>query len=316
MVCFNLTMIIYKYLNQKGTLNTINNNSVLLRLPEEYNDPYDSVFYISEKEKRKAFKLFMNYHVFFKLYSDLVVQNTKAIRFKFYADVLKTNTKQIALRIAKSKRYKYQPDIALYYSTAKKMLKQNDDELREEFENKIDEIMKDIRRVPLISCFSHKYDSTLMWSHYAKDHTGACIEFEISDSNFKNVRYSSHMHTFKQSRILEYVLAAEFLGKEPNYDDEAYLFVVKPIFEKAKCWKYEKEIRCAFSNHDRDNRIYVDEENNVLLKMPPIKRIILGCEADETFIKNVFDGAKSIPIYKMEMVDGKYLLEERKYENK
>jgi hypothetical protein len=31
-----------------------------------------------------------------------------------------------------------------------------------------------------VLCFSEKYDNILMWSHYAKSHTGLCVEFSRS----------------------------------------------------------------------------------------------------------------------------------------
>ena len=47
-----------------------------------------------------------------------------------------------------------------------------------------------------------------------------------------------------------------------------------------------------------------------LLKMPTIKKIYLGCKADDDFIKEMKDKCGSIPVVKMKKVDGEYKLEE------
>ncbi len=35
-----------------------------------------------------------------------------------------------------------------------------------------------------VICFSSNYDNILMWSHYANNHKGICIEFDLNDSFF------------------------------------------------------------------------------------------------------------------------------------
>lgn len=39
-------------------------------------------------------------------------------------------------------------------------------------------IILELEDLPRISCFSKRYDSILMWSHYASSHEGVCIEFD------------------------------------------------------------------------------------------------------------------------------------------
>ena len=57
-------MIVYKYQNQEGSIASIINNCVLLKCPLDYNDPFDGLYIVNEKEREKAYKLFLNYQIF------------------------------------------------------------------------------------------------------------------------------------------------------------------------------------------------------------------------------------------------------------
>ena len=309
-------MIIYKYLNPTAALETIRNNSVLLRMPEEFNDPFDCLFYVSKKEMKRAYKLFINYQCFKVLHSEFIVQEKTPMRLKGYASILIGNVRLLAPRVIKNSRYSYQPDIAAHYRFAKAALKRDDSELQKEFNQMIKKVMKDIRRLTLVSCFSTSNDSILMWSHYAKDHTGACVEFEINDKSFKAVKYCKRMKSFRLTRVLEYVFGNDFSGTKMNYEDDSFLFVVEPILTKADMWRYEHEIRCVFSNNNRDKRIFDGKDGKMLLKMPKIRRIIVGCNADDEFIDEIKELPDIGPIYKMKMIDGQYKIVEDLFNEK
>jgi len=51
--------------------------------------------------------------------------------------------------------------------------------MKEKFEK---DILKKIEKEIGICCLSERNNSILMWSHYAKDHTGYCVEFEASET--------------------------------------------------------------------------------------------------------------------------------------
>lgn len=74
-------------------------------------------------------------------------------------------------------------------------------------------------------------------------------------------------------------------------------------------WGYEEEVRCVFPNNKPNERIYTYYKKT-LLKMPPIKRVIVGCKADKDFVDRIKESNSSIPITKMKAVDGKYLVKE------
>ncbi len=39
-------------------------------------------------------------------------------------------------------------------------------------------------------CFSKKWESPVLWSHYASKHRGMCLGFDIADPLLENIRYT------------------------------------------------------------------------------------------------------------------------------
>lgn len=304
-------MIIYKYLDEEGTIKTIERNSVLLKTPLEFNDPFDSIFYVSDDEMVKAFKLFMNYQFFKQTYDGLFDDKNKPTTL---GRITKKNMEYDVARIKKSKTYRFLSYLNVSYSLGKIAFKKNDKGIEHEFKNKMNPIFDTLRDLSLVGCFSKVFDSILMWSHYSNKHKGACIEFEINDNDkdFKKVNYSKELKEFNFYKALEIIFGHQFLGEEPDTNKPEYQFLIEPMLVKSEEWVYEEEVRCIYSKNQLDSKIYEIEEDGkkkMLLKMPKIKRIFLGCKADKDFIKDVREAAKDIPIFQMSMLKDEYGLE-------
>ena len=56
--------------------------------------------------------------------------------------------------------------------------------------------MDELKDAVRVVCLSETYDSMLMWSHYARNHTGYCIEYEFN----KDDMYYSSLHHFSTIR--------------------------------------------------------------------------------------------------------------------
>lgn len=146
-------MIIYKYIDIDGAKKMAENKSVVLKCPTEYNDPFDSVFKVDEKEREKAFKLFLNYQLFKEFYSSFFRQNKKPDKNRFYGKVLKENVKQISIDVKRTGIYKSQPDLDMYYAVASKILNKNNKDLKSQFNKMIDGVLDTIRETVMLSCF-------------------------------------------------------------------------------------------------------------------------------------------------------------------
>lgn len=307
-------MIIYKYLNEKGALATLENSAVLLRAPVDFNDPFDSLFFTTDEEKEKAFELFLNYQLFKNVYEDLIKNKKKPVRMKLLAGVIKEDIQLEASNIKKTKAYKLQPYLSIYYKLASKYLNKKDNELKNQFKQMINEVLANIRSSALVSCFGSSKDSILMWSHYADKHKGACFEYEIDDANFKGVTYSKNMPVFRFTDVLEIIFGHDFLGEEVDASKKEYQFILEPLLVKSDDWIYEGEIRCVYTKNKPNPKIHdmEDEEGiKTLLDMPRVKKIFIGCNASQDFIRDIKKKAGDISVAKMEIVPGEYRLEEK-----
>ncbi|WP_378954886.1 DUF2971 domain-containing protein [Pelosinus sp. sgz500959] len=81
-----------------------------------------------------------------------------------------------------------------------------------------------------ICCFSKEKDNILMWSHYAKDHTGICLEFDYSNPAFPPVRKVIYEENYPPINIVD------INNKEKITD---------LYFTKSKDWEYENEYRIS-----------------------------------------------------------------------
>jgi hypothetical protein len=82
-----------------------------------------------------------------------------------------------------------------------------------------------------------KWDCPLMWSHYADEHRGLCIEFDTTGASFRNIKAVDYRHprSIKVSDIIEWKI---------NRSSVAENVIQNTIyFAKAPEWKYEKEWR-------------------------------------------------------------------------
>jgi hypothetical protein len=116
-----------------------------------------------------------------------------------------------------------------------------------------------------IACFSRKPDNTLLWAHYATNHEGICLKFDIlEDPDFfwdlKPVVYCSEIPKLDINRFI-----AEKLDISP-------LFINKSIE-----WAYEEELR-----------LIKNETGNLPYNISALKEIIFGCKSDLMFREQMY----------------------------
>ena len=108
-----------------------------------------------------------------------------------------------------------------------------------------------------ICCFSKSPKKTLMWSHYANNHSGVCLGFNISpftDEDF-------------------FLLLVNYMDKivPKNYfrDKESVLFYW--MITKSKIWEYEEEVRA----------VYTQKNGLIPFVKPSLKEIYFGLRMSE-----------------------------------
>jgi hypothetical protein len=86
-----------------------------------------------------------------------------------------------------------------------------------------------------ICCFTKDNSNLLMWAHYADNHKGVCLKFDI----------------YEDKEIFDDPLTVKYSAYKPLLDANKLQDIdhIKNVFTtKSKHWKYEKEIRFMF-NH-------------------------------------------------------------------
>ncbi len=88
-----------------------------------------------------------------------------------------------------------------------------------------------------VCCFSSVYDNPLLWSHYADQHHGMCIGYDLTrnpEPNFYKVIYGGN-RIIKTSLIMQAIIDCDSEAKE-TIDQNIFL-------RKAFPWRYEREWR-------------------------------------------------------------------------
>lgn len=92
-----------------------------------------------------------------------------------------------------------------------------------------------------VFCLSETSEEILMWSHYADNHKGFCIEYDCgADASLRKIATPV---TYSES------YPALSLANMPASSDNSFLNVC--LFTKAKQWAYEREWRVVMSDGNR-----------------------------------------------------------------
>lgn len=299
-------MIIYKYLDRKGAIETIKGNSVLLDAPENYNDPFDCDIYVTDEEEKKAYDLFVNFQMFKALYDSLL----KTTSLTFLANTFKKELMLAGKMMIKEKKFESQFYLKIANNKFYKTIKKSKAVLQAEFKEMLKGVYRKIKESVIVSCFGSACDQPLMWAHYTEKHKGACVEFEIDDKDFKIMHYEKKKAEFDLYKALQIIFGHQLAKKEVDAEDEKYSFLYKPLLTKSLDWIYEGEVRCVYSVNKRDPKIYESTndkgETILLLKMPKIKRIYLGCKSSSSFEKTIREYSGDIPLFKMKKKEEEY----------
>lgn len=151
-----------------------------------------------------------------------------------------------------------------------------------------------------VACFSEINDSILMWSHYAQNHQGFCIEYDLNDwdckGHLKPVRYTNKRH----------YIPGDFAGTLPPGSGNA---IMDAALYKSDVWSYEKEWRLVMGRIDISHPEYTGRTPACFLKNQ-ITAVYLGAKADPKYraaICKHFAGS-DIKIYQMQMQTDSYKL--------
>ncbi len=156
-------------------------------------------------------------------------------------------------------------------------------ELIEELESMFDRgLVHRLQFSFLVACLSETNESVLMWSHYADDHKGFCVEYsgnEIYKNEIVNKRFFPVKYVTKEEYSIPVsAMALEYSG-------------LYSVLCKTEDWAYEKEWRICFGIEE------LGVPHN--LQLPKATGVYIGVKMPDDDRKRVIDIAhrKNIPIY-------------------
>ncbi|CAG0978158.1 hypothetical protein RHDC4_01707 [Rhodocyclaceae bacterium] len=199
---------LYKYRAfNVNTLRLLNQAEVFYADPTEFNDPLDSNPTI---------------HV------DTDIPSLEKLLYKM---LLETEGKEHAQKQIGNHRYmsteygdyKSDPETATYYTGR---LATHVHEL----------LANDLGRHGVMS-LARKWNCPLMWSHYADEHRGLCIEYDMTDTVFKDLRPVAYdaPRAVRVSDLIDWKLKKSAAARER--------ILSTFFFSKAPQWRYEREWR-------------------------------------------------------------------------
>ena len=289
---------IYKYTSVESAISILKNESVRLTNPKNFNDPYDCNFDQDVKDKKKIDKLLENYYVlkaFDQLVSDEKIK-VKDNTSKIVLSVIRMEMEIMRVLLRKrpffSRILGFNFLLNILYKFNGNIKQLVDEELK-----KIDDFIQkgliEIKSSIGISCFSKKNNSILMWSHYAAEHKGFCIKYNLSKHFIKQAENDQHEHMYL---------------KKIKYSDEKTSILTYTIKSdlafatKKKDWEYENEVRLIVYNPNNEDSHYGIELDND----SRIEAIFFGYRCPENTIntiKSIFyqQQNKDIKFYKMDL---------------
>ena len=206
----------------------------------------------------------------------------------------------------------------------------------------INEVFSEARDNFVVSCFTTKNDSEIMWAHYGNKGTGFVLEYSIDeikrciDEYYTHYLEKEHFSSIDFIKAViysnDYVDATEWALDVLSYSIEKELFPLhgktessyeemecdtkrislEMLLHKNPCWSYEDEWRAFVVNFNRDAKT---KQHFKIGNCKPLS-VYLGARIsadDEAFLSRIAK-EKRIPIYKMQekVVDKKYRLVKEK----
>ena len=314
---------LFKYTDVYGAKKILETNTVLLKTPNQFNDPNDCDFTFTNDNSKKAFELVQEYYCLTEL-RNIIEKEGDKIKKSQQPIVAYARGVFKAQKAILSKTHVFDSN-PVFWKMMKAQINKFDgykekiESAYKEYVTLTKEKLQDAKKSAYIGCFSKRSDSTLMWAHYANDFKGVCIEWEIprfaNNEFIFDVVYSKKKPHIDLLKFVKIYLGHEFVGdKFDENNQEIKEHIKKLIITKGKDWAYEKEIR-FIAERGKTNPVTVDELANgrALYHMPTFpKRVFLGekiIKEDEQDIRAICERYPNCEIIKTRHSDDEFNIE-------
>lgn len=265
----------YREFDDSGySLGNLASNTVWMNSPQNFNDPFDCSLTVSMSK--------LSPEILEGIHEILKVMKYEGDDLERVVELVSVTSNPYAeLFAVLSREGRIDADVSVALTS---LLEARDDRLIEDFSEKTKDLVK-------ICSFCESNASILMWAHYAKNHTGFCIEYDfktlgvdhLSTKLLYPVQYSEYMHDHAEHMLIE------------DQERGNPLSIVLPAITKSQDWSYEREWRLVYSNN------FLATSRAILVPTPV--RVYAGVRIDdENFVKlqRICD-LIGVPLVKMKM---------------
>lgn len=157
-------------------------------------------------------------------------------------------------------------------------------------QDKLNSSMSEVKDSVRVVCLSEVYDSILMWSHYAQNHTGFCIEYDFEENNM----FYKRLYPVKYTTDRYAISKADMSNSNTRW-------IYKTICSKSDVWSYEKEWRIVSANFEKMGLKKLEGKYVFDLKTN-IKAFYLGAKIAENFKEEIIKFGKNNNIHVYQMI--------------
>src|ERR1700730_146094 len=247
---------------------------VWLSHPDDYNDPFDSALLISEEVLLKKFfkarpDFLIDYPTLAPFFTDSERHHAKSSDdpFKTAYEILQAKG-ALPATISPDEMFRIFMEAAQAANADRRATRYSG-------------LQNTIR----ITCFCENFSSVLMWSHYAENHTGICIEYATKDL-FKNPEIAAFLYPV--------IYKSERFNSTDHFDpigvgDVNILLSTLASCHKSPDWSYEKEWRLVmpFDSATTDQKFSLNT-------LP--SRILVGAKVTSANLQKIKELAAKIPV--------------------
>ena len=185
---------------------------------------------------------------------------------------------------------------------------------------------QELKELAYMTCLTESNENILMWSHYAKGHTGICIEYDLK--TLVNDKYQILNHIFPviydNDIILErnipkmieiYKSIKTAIDIDEALDGKLFNDIIPLFLIKSKVWEYEREWRVIYSlkqMYDKNDKILYS--GNIPFNC--ISGIYLGIKIHPEIKRNILEicerisnDDKHIDVYQAKISGDRYKIE-------
>lgn len=161
-------------------------------------------------------------------------------------------------------------------------------------------IFEGFKKSFLIGSFTTHLENCLpMWAHYANNHQGICVEYDVEDSSYL-YKVSYENSRIPIASIITHIIDGYYLEEEgKNADVDMYLSsVLHSACIKDKSWSYEDEFRILYPNLNKTNYGQLIDIDEIGLK---ICAVYTGINCNATYKNTLKSICKDLncKLYKM-----------------